>query len=314
MKKLAMVLIFLLMIVCAGCGSPDDDTGVPAAGAPEPCEIAPRLIDIGGRSLALYAMGEGSPTIVIDTGLGDSGLNWCSIMKLLAEETRVCSYDRAGYGASDGGPLPRSPDTVIADLEALLERAGERPPYLLVGHSLGCVHAFLFAARRPDLVGGVCLLDPPPLPFIAGERFRNLRAMADDMTREFERLASESRGSDDPAEASRAVFFETLASEHEMMFRESSALMWETGFPPTMPLTVIGSDEPNPMFGDSAAVFQQFWVDESRKLSRRSSVGAFVLARGSGHNLYREAPDTVLRALRELLERIDETQESGAVP
>lgn len=100
-----------------------------------------------------------------------------------------------------------------------------------------------------------------------------------------------------------ADYFETLASEHDMMLKEAAARMREAGGCGDVPLTVIASGAANPMFGDSAAVFQRFWIDESRKLAERSGRGSFILAAESGHNLYRDAPDVVVRAIRALTAR-----------
>src|SRR5512147_669788 len=94
-------------------------------------------VDIGGYSLAIRCQGRGSPTVLLDAGLGGAAIEWTRVQDSLARNTRVCAYDRAGYGDSDPGPPPRSSSRIAAELRTLLERARIRPPYLLVGHSFG---------------------------------------------------------------------------------------------------------------------------------------------------------------------------------
>jgi pimeloyl-ACP methyl ester carboxylesterase len=89
-----------------------------------------RLVDIGGYRLHLDCTGTGRPTIILEAGLGDPGLSWSEVQPALARSTRVCSYDRAGFGWSDAGPLPRDPTRETAELHALLEKAGIDAPYV----------------------------------------------------------------------------------------------------------------------------------------------------------------------------------------
>ena len=79
----------------------------------------------------------------------------------IAETTRVCAYDREGYGWSDSGTHPRTSQQVAADLHTLLTNAQIEPPYVLVGHSVGAYHNQAYIAQYPDEVVGVVLVDPP---------------------------------------------------------------------------------------------------------------------------------------------------------
>jgi len=107
----------------------------------------------------LDCRGQGSPTIILEAGLGDLGLSWSLVQPALARSARVCSYDRAGLGWSDAGPFPRDPMQETAELWTLLARAKVSPPYLLVGHSYGGDLARLYAARFPDQVRGLVLVE-----------------------------------------------------------------------------------------------------------------------------------------------------------
>lgn len=127
---------------------------------PEPFLHAQHLVDIGGRRLNLYCVGSGSPTVVLDTGLGGTTADWSRVQARIAHTTRVCSYDRAGMGFSDPAPAPRNAGTAVSDLHVLLQRAGIPPPYVLVGHSIAGLYDRLYADRFPGEVAGMVLVDP----------------------------------------------------------------------------------------------------------------------------------------------------------
>lgn len=119
-----------------------------------------KLVDIGGRRLNLFCLGRGSPTVILEGGLGASSIDWRKVHSELARTTRVCAYDRAGYGFSDPGPLPRDTAHLANDLAALTRAARLQPPYVLVGASLGGLIVRLYADTHLRDVGGMVLLDP----------------------------------------------------------------------------------------------------------------------------------------------------------
>lgn len=123
-----------------------------------------RMIDIGGRSLHLVCSGPpgDAPTVLFESGAFGLSADWGAVQAGLTEHgVRSCAYDRAGLGRSDPGPAPRDGLAIVSDLEALLARAGEPGPYILVGHSMGGLHVRLFTARNPEQVRGVVLVDAP---------------------------------------------------------------------------------------------------------------------------------------------------------
>src|SRR4051812_32952867 len=98
------------------------------------------LVDVGGYRLHLYCTGEGTPTVVLDAGLGGGVLDWSTVQPEVSKFARVCAYDRAGMAWSDSGVRPRTSRQVVTELHALLGNAGERVPYVLVGHSIAGIH------------------------------------------------------------------------------------------------------------------------------------------------------------------------------
>ena len=118
------------------------------------------MIDVGGFRLHLHCAGRGGPTVVFDAALAGSSISWTYVQPVVAEFTRACAYDRAGFGMSESGPLPRTAGRLADELHTLLLNSGEPPPYVLVGHSFGGLVTRIFAARHPALTAGLVLVDP----------------------------------------------------------------------------------------------------------------------------------------------------------
>jgi len=117
-------------------------------------------VDLGGWRLHLNCTGQVSasqPTVILEAGAGDFSVGWSLVQPEVARFARVCSYDRAGLGWSDLGPRPRTLRQIVWELHTLLEKAGVRPPYVLVGHSYGGILARLYAFTYPSEVGGIVL-------------------------------------------------------------------------------------------------------------------------------------------------------------
>lgn len=112
-----------------------------------------------GVSLNINCSGQGSPTVIFDAGLGVPAVGWNFVQPQVAKFTRSCSYDRAGYGWSTSGPMPRTSDEIVKELHALLAAAGEKPPYILVGHSFAGLNIRLYSSAYPGEVAGMVLVD-----------------------------------------------------------------------------------------------------------------------------------------------------------
>ena len=119
-----------------------------------------RLVDVGGLLLHVNCAGAGTPAVIFDAALGASSISWSLVQPAVARITRACTYDRAGFGWSHAGPLPRTAGRVAGELEALLRRADIPPPYVLVGHSFGGLVMRIFASRYRDRTAGLVLVDP----------------------------------------------------------------------------------------------------------------------------------------------------------
>ncbi len=283
-------LLFATLILSCGVDAPPSD----------------RMVSIGSHRLQIHREGTGSPTIVIDSGIGDGLDKLGPFQDLLSEITHVITYNRSGYGASEAGPLPRHCGREADELKSLLENASVSGPYVIVGHSLGALNAQVFAARYPDDVAGLVLLDPPPLSFILGREFIELAAMAERMTEERQGIADSDANSADVEARARADFFRMMASEHREMFRESASLVSAISTFGAIPMVVMAAGRPNPAFGDVAEEFQKYWIEQSRALTLKSSNGEFVLVEKSSHALYLDAPELVAERILSVVREVRE--------
>ncbi len=131
------------------------------AGPASPASPAPpgKLVDLGGHKLHVNCTGKGSPTAVVENGLGDFSFDWILVQNKVAAFTRICTYDRAGYAWSEPGPRPRTFAQINMELRDALAKLHERGPFVLVGHSYGGPVIRNFAATYPRDVAGMVLVD-----------------------------------------------------------------------------------------------------------------------------------------------------------
>src|ERR1700733_13598567 len=126
------------------------------APAPEPTG---KLVDLGTHKLHVNCTGNGSPTVVVENGLGDFSFDWILVQTRVAGFTRVCTYDRAGYAWSDPGPKPRTFAQINLELHDALEKLGERGPFVLIGHAIGGPIVRNYATTYSNQVVGVIFVD-----------------------------------------------------------------------------------------------------------------------------------------------------------
>jgi pimeloyl-ACP methyl ester carboxylesterase len=117
------------------------------------------LVQAGSIRMNIDCTGQGSPTAILESGSGGPSIDWLMVQPEVAKFSRVCSYDRAGYGWSDSGPEPRSALQIARELKQLLQAAGERGPYVLVGHSMGGYDIRVYTGQYPNDVAGMVLVD-----------------------------------------------------------------------------------------------------------------------------------------------------------
>lgn len=119
------------------------------------------MVDVGGHQLHIYCVGEGGPTVILEAPAAGLSAAWGWVQPPVGRATRVCSYDRAGLGWSEAADGPYEPAAATRELHALLDHAGERGPFVIVGHGLGAAFATLFASQFGDDTSALVLVDPP---------------------------------------------------------------------------------------------------------------------------------------------------------
>jgi pimeloyl-ACP methyl ester carboxylesterase len=147
-------VIAVLVLASLGGGVETASEALDAKAYPMPGQ----LIDVGGHSLHLSCTGTGSPTVVLEPGSGEMSSNMGWIAPAVAARTRVCVYDRAGRGWSESATAQDGPQ-IATDLHTLLQRGNVPGPYVLAGHSFGGLYVLAYAARYPDEVAGMVLVD-----------------------------------------------------------------------------------------------------------------------------------------------------------
>src|SRR5262245_41044037 len=159
MQKLLVVVAVSLLTLLQPAGRSFPRPGVPADIVyAQPGELIP----VNGLRLNLYCQGSGSPTVIFDSGWEDWAPSWSIVQPQIARRTRACSYDRAGAGFSEPGPMPRTSMRIAAELHSALQQAGIRAPYILVGHAFGGDNVRIFADMYLSEVAGLVLVDADP--------------------------------------------------------------------------------------------------------------------------------------------------------
>jgi pimeloyl-ACP methyl ester carboxylesterase len=154
--RFQLYAVFTILALCAVGGGWQT---VREASDTNPYRDAGRLIDVGGHQMRLDCAGSGSPTVVLEPGAGGTSASMGWVAPAVADQTRVCVYDRAGRGGSEPAEGPQDGARIATDLHTLLDRAGEPGPYVLAGHSFGGLYVRVFAAHYPDEVAGLVLID-----------------------------------------------------------------------------------------------------------------------------------------------------------
>jgi pimeloyl-ACP methyl ester carboxylesterase len=149
------IAIIVISAAVIGAGYERVSAARDAAAYPPPGQ----LVDIGGHRLHISCMGQGSPTVVFESGLANPSADWANIQPQVAATSRACAYDRAGIGRSEDGPPPRDPLRIAQELHTLLGNAGVTGPYVLVGQSFGGLYVRVFADLYPDEAARMVLVD-----------------------------------------------------------------------------------------------------------------------------------------------------------
>ena len=147
------VLVLLMLLAVGGVYESVRESTAPTVA------MRGRLVDVGPYRLHLECHGSRGPTVILEPGAGGSAASMGLIAPAVARDSRVCVYDRAGRGWSDPAASPPDGAQIATDLHTLLDRAHVPGPYVLAGHSFGGLYVRAYAAKYPDEVAGLVLVD-----------------------------------------------------------------------------------------------------------------------------------------------------------
>ncbi|MBT8487462.1 MAG: alpha/beta hydrolase [Gemmatimonadetes bacterium] len=233
----------------------------------------------------MYA-GEG-PTLVLAAGAGQDSRTWSPILQQLKALGEVVTFDRPGFGRSPDGVGPRTPTTIARELRQVLSSLRVRSPVVLIGHSMGGIHALRYSDLFPEEVAGVVLLDTPPPGF---ERDR-LDLLSTQEREDRQRALKEGRARAPPA----------VGRERD----GAAAEPWEFDrFPRQRPLMVVVADSQD--FGElgSLEAHRSLWIRRSSEWLNLSASAELVVASGSGHMVHRDRPQLVVDVVARLIEGV----------
>lgn len=270
-----------------------------------------QLVDVNGRNMHIICIGNKSPSIILDSGAGGFSLEWKNIQDSLSQHARVCAYDRAGYGWSDMGPLPRSTKNIAHELHSLLENAEIPGPYIFVGHSFGGFTAQYFARYFDNDIVGVVLIDSSH-----EEQVYRLPENGKDVVRR-------SLHQDRSNMVTKSVLHENFPEQgatvaQQLMERWSSLITWreemanyalssrelrDVYHKPILeiPIVVLSRGKrvwPDTPYGDA---MEAAWKELQNELNYMSGNSTHIIAENSGHVIHLDEPELVVDAIHDVL-------------
>ena len=295
-----------------------------------------QLVDIGGHRLHIWCTGTGSPVVVLEAGGGGNVLEWSRVQPDVAKTTRVCSYDRAGFGWSDLGPNPRSAAQIVSELHALLQAAHVPRPYVLTAHSIGGLYVRLYASTYPTDVAGMVLVDTTHedfqrrMPADAGAQANPLLLHLVVNLHKFvtvvgyarltgirfaggQSLSPEARRLAEGIKVRTTVPFadgsETLATE------ESATQVRRTRHILNIPLVVVTRSRYDRIQGlpqEKQERIKRAWEDMQADLVNLSPQGSQMVAANSDHYVHVRQPEVVIDAIRTVVAKARLNATAGA--
>ena len=296
-------------------------------------------MDIGGYELHKNCTGRGSPTVIVDAGNGDFSLSWVKIQSELAKFTRICTYDRAGYGWSDPSPEQRTAKVMAEELHTLLSNAGVEPPHVLVGHSLGGYTVRMYADLYPSEVAGMILVDaghedqlkkfPPEfekleqqtVSYFAGgcllARFGILRLMGGssgglDSAPPYVLKLPKDIQLEYMAMLSHPSYFATAVNERRLLPETTDQVRAtkKLGDLPLIVLTAETTVDPEtlqaigmPTDFDASGI-HQIWYELQAELAALSTRGEQIIVGNSTHAIHIDQPQVVIESIKKVVEMI----------
>ena len=315
MQRLGRGLIAIVVLALGLAASSAAFETITARSDAETYPAPGRLVDVGGFRLHINCIGAGSPTVILDAGLGGSSLDWSLVQPELGATTRVCAYDRAGMGWSDPGLRARTPEQIAEELHTLLVNADIAGPYVLVAHSLSGKYARLFALNHRHETAGIVLVDARSEYVDDRTTALENRAFLDALESQGRQYATARRfgiarlfgpqlagTAASSAETRRLMALlgtrQNAIDATDGEARERAANDAELRVEPaigSLPLIVLVSDQ--------SIANLPHWAEAQRLQTGRSSMGRMVIASESSHAIHWDRPDLVINSVQEMVAR-----------
>jgi pimeloyl-ACP methyl ester carboxylesterase len=273
------------------------------------------MVDVGGYRLHINCTGTGSPTVIIDAGLGDWSTGWGFVQPEVAKTTRVCTYDRAGWGWSDPGLLPRDAAQDAKELHTLLKNANIPGPYIMVGHSLGGLTVRVFVHDYASEVIGIVLIDS-----MTPQQF------AQSPTDVQPRLNTQSRPFNPLVALGHLEIVRLLAKPLGILpdAPPNPEAYYALGVRPQNIQALMDDSQGMPAAGAQASAVKTFgdlplivltaklndipgWQEWQTELLQLSSNSQQLFAENSGHNIEFDEPDAAVNAILQMVEQVRQT-------
>jgi pimeloyl-ACP methyl ester carboxylesterase len=281
-----------------------------------------RLVDLGGRRLHLNCTGSGSPTVLVENGGGSFSIEWALVQPAVAAFTRICTYDRAGYAWSDRGPVDDGIEQIMDDLNLLLRTGHISPPYVLVGHSLGCLYVRAYQRRFPEQVAGLVFVDgthDEDVRMVVNGKREPLSLLSRDQLPLAHQAYLHSVPTLKPGRAGEPPFDRLPRALQEARHWAFAKVVSEFGWlPNTLPVAESWREEfsalrrqrlstQHPLGNLPLRVLErgkntnETWHVQQAQLAELSSVSKLIKVEGSGHLIYLDRPDAVIEAIRDVV-------------
>lgn len=275
-----------------------------------------QLVDVGGYRLHLVCMGTGSPTVVLDAGLGGTSLDWSLVQSEIGHTTRVCAYDRAGLGWSDSSPQPRTPGEIARELHTLLTNAGIEGPYVLVGHSLAGKNVRMFALLYPEQVAGMVLVDARSEYVDAhtspaeAQEFQDAFAAQNNQYRVARGLGlvrfigASLFGAPAMSTETRMAVGLVTTGQPALAASAAEALERATDDAQLAAAPSLGDRPLIVLAAEQNMTATPNWAEAQQLMAGLSTRGRLIVAEGSGHNIHIEQPTLVIEVVRDVVGQV----------
>ncbi len=250
-------------------------------------------VNAGGPSIRMLLTGNGNPTVVFESGSGSPLETWVRVQPEVSKFARTISYDRAGNGLSEKGPVPRDGATIASELHTALVNSRARSPYILVGHSLGGPYIRIFAGMYPQEVAGMILVDPTQEELIEWAKARDPKP---------ERTPRPY----DEVDCAPATFAQARASRIPagipVLLISGMGPREIPGFLPMDLKAEVQKDQQT--FYPAKLRFHQQWVDKIPNAK-------LIITKNSGHGIPFEEPELIVDAIRQVAQQANKRQGSA---